>query len=65
MPEHPLLRKYLEFSPASEILSRRARTVFPGGDTRSSAHYAPYPLAIAHAKGRSTRAFRTASSRTP
>jgi len=51
MPEHPLVEKYRAFSPASEKLSQRARTVFPGGDTRSSAHYGPYPLAIAHAKG--------------
>ena len=51
MPEHPLVEKYRAFSPASEKLSQRARTVFPGGDTRSSAHYAPYPLAIAQAKG--------------
>jgi len=49
--EHPLVTKYREFSPASEALHEKARKVFPGGDTRSSAHYAPYPLTITEASG--------------
>ena len=49
--EHPLVTKYREFSPASEALHEKARKVFPGGDTRSSAHYGPYPLTITEASG--------------
>ena len=48
---HPLIEAYRRFSPASESLARRAQAVFPGGDTRMSAHYSPYPLAMASAKG--------------
>jgi glutamate-1-semialdehyde 2,1-aminomutase len=49
--EHPLVAAYRDFSPTSEKLSRRAQSVFPGGDTRSSAHYGPYPLVIQEAHG--------------
>ncbi|MDP6377911.1 MAG: aspartate aminotransferase family protein [Pseudomonadales bacterium] len=49
--EHPLITRYREFSPSSQTIAERARSVFPGGDTRSSAHYGPYPLAIEHARG--------------
>ena len=30
-------------------LDAKAREVFPGGDTRASAHYSPYPLSISKA----------------
>jgi glutamate-1-semialdehyde 2,1-aminomutase len=49
--EHTLIAQYREFSPSSGALGERARTVFPGGDTRSSAHYGPYPLVMAEASG--------------
>ncbi|XOV86767.1 MAG: aspartate aminotransferase family protein [Pseudomonadota bacterium] len=49
--EHPLVTRYREFSPTSARHAARAERVFPGGDTRSSAHYGPYPLSIARAKG--------------
>ena len=49
--EHPLITKYRDHSPASQKLAERARSVFPGGDTRASAHYAPYPLSIASGSG--------------
>ncbi len=49
--EHPLVAAYRAFSPTSEKLSKRAQTVFPGGDTRSSAHYGPYPLVVQEASG--------------
>ena len=49
--EHPLVAAYRAFSPGSEVLAQRARKVFPGGDTRASAHYRPYPLAIREAQG--------------
>ncbi len=49
--EHPLFTAYREFSPASEAVAARARDVFPGGDTRASAHYAPYPLVMQSANG--------------
>ncbi|MCS5575082.1 MAG: aminotransferase class III-fold pyridoxal phosphate-dependent enzyme, partial [Pseudomonadales bacterium] len=48
---HPIIEQYIAFSPGSEALAKRAAEVFPGGDTRSSAHYGPYPLAMAHANG--------------
>ncbi len=51
MNEHPLVTKYRNFSPNSAAFSARAAQVFPGGDTRASAHYKPYPLAIERATG--------------
>lgn len=48
---HPVIEKYRAFSPTSEKLSLQASKVFPGGDTRSSAHYGPYPLSMAEAHG--------------
>jgi glutamate-1-semialdehyde 2,1-aminomutase len=49
--EHPLIEAYLRFSPGSRALAQRARHVFPGGDTRASAHYGPYPLVMDSATG--------------
>jgi len=49
--EHPLLAAYRAFSPGSAALAERAQRVFPGGDTRSSAHYGPYPLVMSEAHG--------------
>jgi glutamate-1-semialdehyde 2,1-aminomutase len=49
--EHPLIAEYLRFSPGSRALAQRARHVFPGGDTRASAHYGPYPLVVDSAAG--------------
>ena len=49
--EHALITKYREFSPSSGHMAGRAQSVFPGGDTRSSAHYGPYPLVMAKAEG--------------
>ncbi len=49
--EHPLVTAYRQFSPTSESLAERTQAVFPGGDTRSSAHYDPYPLVIESASG--------------
>ncbi len=46
-----LLKAYRDFSPTSASLAERAQQVFPGGDTRSSAHYMPYPLVISRAEG--------------
>ncbi|SVD47239.1 uncharacterized protein METZ01_LOCUS400093, partial [marine metagenome] len=48
---HRIIKQYIAFSPGSEALAKRAAEVFPGGDTRSSAHYGPYPLAMAQANG--------------
>jgi glutamate-1-semialdehyde 2,1-aminomutase len=49
--EHPLVEAYRAFAPTSGKLSERTREVFPGGDTRSSAHYGPYPLVMEKAQG--------------
>ncbi len=51
MSEHPLIAAYRAFAPTSDALSKRAQMVFPGGDTRSSAHFAPYPLVISSGSG--------------
>jgi glutamate-1-semialdehyde 2,1-aminomutase len=37
--------------PRSEALMRRAIDVMPGGNTRTTAHYPPFPLAIDRADG--------------
>ena len=37
--------------PASAELMRRAAEVMPGGNTRTTAHYAPFPLAVERADG--------------
>jgi glutamate-1-semialdehyde 2,1-aminomutase len=42
---------YRSWSPESARLSEEARRCFPGGDTRMSAHYGPYPLFIERAEG--------------
>lgn len=44
-------REYEAFSPCSRDRAAAASEVFPGGDTRASAHFAPYPLCIEHAEG--------------
>ena len=48
---NPIIEQFIAFSPGSENLAKRAVEVFPGGDTRSSAHYGPYPLAMDRANG--------------
>jgi glutamate-1-semialdehyde 2,1-aminomutase len=42
---------YQRWSAVSAELIEAAREVFPGGDTRMSAHFAPYPLFIERAEG--------------
>jgi len=49
--EQELLEAYRAFSPTSEAITQRSQAVFPGGDTRSSAHYGPYPLVMDKASG--------------
>ena len=46
-----ICQEYEAFSPRSRDSAVAAREVFPGGDTRSSAHFAPYPLFIERAEG--------------
>ena len=46
-----ICHEYEAFSPRSRDAAVAARDVFPGGDTRSSAHFAPYPLFIERAEG--------------
>ncbi len=43
--------EYAAWAPASARLAQRARAVMPGGDTRASAFYAPFPLAMAEGRG--------------
>ncbi len=43
--------QYSKWSPRSAELGKEARAVFPGGDTRMSAHYGPYPLFMESASG--------------
>ncbi len=49
--EHPLVTAYREMSPGSAAVAERAVKVFPGGDTRMSAHYPPYPLTMQGGSG--------------
>jgi len=48
---HPLIKKYVDWSPRSADVMERGKRVFPGGDTRSSAHFGPYPLVMDHGQG--------------
>ncbi len=45
------LQRYLERTPASRRLHEQAREVMPGGDTRSSAWWAPYPIFVDRGEG--------------
>ena len=49
--EHPVDSAFRRFSPISEKCVERTTRVFPGGDTRASATYFPYPLAIKSGEG--------------
>ena len=42
---------YQDWSKRSRDRTQEARRVFPGGDTRMSAHYAPYPLFMETGEG--------------
>ena len=46
-----MIAAYRSYSPASAQRAERASVVFPGGDTRASAHYGPYPLSVESAAG--------------
>jgi len=46
-----VIEGYQAFSPVSRALIEEARECFPGGDTRMSAHFAPYPLFVERAEG--------------
>ena len=43
--------RYRAWAPTSERLIESARRNFPGGDTRMSAHFGPYPLFVERATG--------------
>ncbi len=49
--EAEVLAAYRERTPQSAALHEAARRVMPGGDTRTIAFHAPYPLAIDHGEG--------------
>jgi glutamate-1-semialdehyde 2,1-aminomutase len=49
--ENPITRRYVERTPRSAALARRAAALFPGGDFRAAAWHLPYPLTIASAAG--------------
>ena len=44
-------RDYSQRFPASAALMRRAADVMPGGNTRTTAHYPPFPLVVDRADG--------------
>lgn len=46
-----LERLYRDWSPTSAELMEGAKKVMPGGDTRASAHFMPYPLFMTHGEG--------------
>ena len=43
--------RYLELTPRSRSIWEEARQYLPGGDTRSSVFWEPYPIYIDHAEG--------------
>jgi glutamate-1-semialdehyde 2,1-aminomutase len=43
--------RYRSTTPKSAELAARAEAVMPGGDTRTTTYYRPYPLAIARGEG--------------
>ena len=45
------LERYLELTPRSQSLWEEARQYLPGGETRSSVFWAPYPIYIDHGEG--------------
>jgi glutamate-1-semialdehyde 2,1-aminomutase len=49
--EAEVIADYRSSSPRSAALHEAARRVMPGGDTRTVAFHAPYPLAIAEGRG--------------
>lgn len=49
--KHPLVEKYQDWSSGSAEIMERSRKVFPGGDTRASAHFSPYPLVMERGEG--------------
>jgi glutamate-1-semialdehyde 2,1-aminomutase len=49
--EHPLVENYQAWSPRSAEIMARGKKVFPGGDTRASAHFSPYPLVMERGEG--------------
>jgi glutamate-1-semialdehyde 2,1-aminomutase len=49
--EADVLADYRASSPRSAALHAAARRVMPGGDTRTIAFHAPYPLSVAHGEG--------------
>ena len=53
MPEtsDSLRAAYEAWTPRSRELIEQARKVFPGGDTRATAHYGPYPVFIESGSG--------------
>jgi glutamate-1-semialdehyde 2,1-aminomutase len=46
-----ILERYLERTPRSAALNARANDVMPGGDSRSTAWFAPYPPFVAEGRG--------------
>jgi glutamate-1-semialdehyde 2,1-aminomutase len=49
--EESLLRAYEQHGKRSREWILQAREALPGGDTRASAHYGPYPLFMTHGEG--------------
>lgn len=44
------LNRYLELTPKSKALSEEGKRYLPGGDTRTSVYWSPYPLFMTHGK---------------
>ena len=48
---HPVVRRYLERTPTSAGLMRRAAAVMPGGNTRTTVFHPPYPVVFERGSG--------------
>jgi glutamate-1-semialdehyde 2,1-aminomutase len=51
MTASPILERYLERTPRSARASEEARQALPGGDTRTSIWFDPYPPLVAEGRG--------------
>jgi len=44
-------RRFIDANPRSRLRHERARAVLPGGHSRQTLYYAPFPLTVAHGEG--------------
>ena len=50
-----IINEYIETTPTSNTLAKSARSSMPGGDTRTTAFWEPYPLYFQGGSGSSIK----------